>query len=90
MDPESCCAIRMCNGSVDINQLVEKIDTLNICAGHPENRFSEISQARKGEFKSSSSSLVAFVDDFCPISLRSVNGNKIKRASTSEVAPNDH
>ena len=70
VDPESCCAIRMCNGSVDINQLVEKIDSLNICAGHPENRFFEISQARKGNSRvAAACSLVAFVDDFCPISL---------------------
>ena len=69
VDLQNCCAMRTTNGNLEINQLVEKIDSLNICAGHPESRFSEITQARKGEFKSSSGSLVAFVDDYCPISL---------------------
>ena len=71
VDPKNCCEIRACTCSCydDINQLVVKIDSLNICAGHPESHFSEVTQARKGKFKSTSGSLVAFVDDYCPISL---------------------
>ena len=70
VDAKNCCACA-CSGYDDINQLVVKIDSLIICADHPESRFSEVTQVRKGKFKSTSSSLMAFVDDYCPISLNS-------------------
>ena len=40
-----------CSGHVDINQLVVRIDSLNVCAGHPEGRFSEV--ASQGEERES-------------------------------------
>lgn len=71
VDPDNCSAIRACarSGHVDINQLVVRIDSLNVCAGHPEGRFSEVTKARKGKFRSVSGDLVAFVDDSCPVVL---------------------
>lgn len=53
----NCKAIRTCD------DYLAKIDSLNIRTGHPEIHFSEISKARKGQFKSSSGNLVAFVDN---------------------------
>ena len=71
VDPENCSAIRACtySGHVDINQLVVRIDSLNVCAGHPEGRFSEVTKARKGKFMSVSGNLVALVDESCPVVL---------------------
>ena len=71
VNPDSCGAIRVCtcSGHVDINQLVVRIDSLNVCAGHPDGRFLEITKVRKGKFMSVSGNLVALVDESCPVVL---------------------
>ena len=69
VDTENCTALRTYASHHNVNELVARIHSLNVCAGHPETRFSEISKARKGKFNSSSGDLVAFTDDYCPISL---------------------
>ena len=69
VDTNNCTAIRAYEAYCNVNELISKIDSLNVCAGHPESRFSEISKARKGKFKSSNGNLIAFTDDYCPVSL---------------------
>ena len=69
VDTKNCTAIRAYEAYCNANELISKIDSLNVCAGHPESRFSEISKARKGKFKSSNGNLIAFTDDYCPVSL---------------------
>ena len=58
----------------NVNELLVNINSLNVCASHPEICFSEISKARNVKLNSSSgSNLVAFTDDYFPVSL---NGEK--------------
>ena len=59
----------MCVLVAVINQLVVRIDSLNVCAGHPEGRFSEVAKARKGKVMSVSGNLVALVDESRPVVL---------------------
>ena len=42
VDTKNCTAIR---AYYNVNEFISKIDSLNMCAGHPESRFSEISKA---------------------------------------------
>ena len=69
VDTKNCTALCTYTAHHNVNELIAKIDSLNVCAGHPESCFSVISKARKGKSKGSSGNLVAFTDDYCPVSL---------------------
>ena len=52
-----------------LNQVLQKISTMNVCVGHPENRFLEVCKSRKGEIRNNSGDVVAYRDDYCPVTL---------------------
>ena len=69
VDTSNCTALCTHAAHHNVNELIAENDSLNVCAGHPENIFSEISKVRKGKFKGSCGNLITFTDDYCPVSL---------------------
>lgn len=54
---------------VALNQLLTLVDTLNICAGHPDQHFLDLADSLKGKFQSVSNNTVTFTDTTYPTSL---------------------
>ena len=54
---------------MQVNRLLLKLDSLNVCAGQPDARFMKLCDTRKGKFRASNDKVVAYRDDFCSISL---------------------
>ena len=52
-----------------LNQLLTSVDTLSICAGHPDQHFLDLADSRKGKFQSIRNDTVAFADTVYPTSL---------------------
>ncbi len=52
-----------------LKKLIELVNVLNVCAGHPDNKFVLFCKAKKGKFTSRDGKEVAFLDDYLPISL---------------------
>ena len=57
---------------------------VDVCAGHPESHFKEITKATKGNFKRCSGKLVAFTDDYCPVSLNGEMYDSTTRTTKDE------
>lgn len=68
-----CCALDSLANTVktkhSLHRLVQLVDGLNICAGHPEQQFLDLADSRKGIFQSVKGSRVAFVDSYYPVQL---------------------
>ena len=47
------------NTKAALNQLLKLVDTLNICAGHPDQHFLDLADSHKGKFQSIANSTVA-------------------------------
>ena len=47
-----------------VNSFLEKLDSLRICIGNPDNNFIELCEAQKGRILSPDGSVSAFVDSF--------------------------
>lgn len=52
-----------------IEQLLFKIDHLNVCAGNPDQHFIEMVEQRKGVLKSTSGNVAAYIDKAAPVEL---------------------
>ena len=52
-----------------LNLLLKLVDSLNVCAGHPDQHFLELADSCKGIFQSANKTTVAFVDDYYPVQL---------------------
>ena len=61
LNPTKCNALKKfpvtTNTKAALNQLLKLIDTLNICAGHPDQHFLNLADSRKGKFQSISNIL---------------------------------
>ena len=77
------------NTSEKLNELIRKISTMNVCAGHPEKRFLEICKSRKDEINNHSGDVVAFRDDYCPITLHDELYCSTIRSTKCELLVND-
>ena len=73
VDISTCTPLREFDGAVitveKLNELVGKIFSMNVCAGHPEEQFVDICKCRKDQIKSHSGDVVAYRDDYYPVSL---------------------
>ena len=73
LDPSKCSALKIfpvtINTKAALNQLLKLVDTLNICASHPDQHFLDLVDSRKGKFRSIRNNTVAFTDTTYPISL---------------------
>lgn len=79
---ETCSALSsaslcICPGSV--NAFLKLIDSLSICAGHPDSKFIELAQARKGSFTS------AILDTYAPVNLKGETYAQTVRTLSCEV-----
>ena len=52
-----------------LNELFRRISSLNVCVGHPEKRFLDVCKSRKDQIKNYSGDVIAYRDDYCPVSL---------------------
>ena len=71
------------------NQVIQKISTLNVCAGHPENRLLEVCKSRKGEIRNYSGDTVAYRYDYCPVTLHGELHSSTIRSTKCELLAND-
>ena len=68
-----------------LNRLLKLVDSLNICAGHPEDHFLDLADSRKGKFQSAGNSTVAFTDTYYPVSLNGKEYSRTIRTSACEI-----
>ena len=73
VDKTKCCALKsfpeIIKTKLVINGLLQLVDGLNVCAGHPEQQFLDLADSRKGKFQSANQSTVAFTDAYFPVRL---------------------
>lgn len=73
VDISTCTPLHGFNGTVitveKLNEVIGKISSMNVCAGHPEKRFLDVCKSRKDQIKNHSGDVVAYRDDYCPVSL---------------------
>ena len=48
-------------------ELLSQIDTLNVCIGNPDHRFSALCEMHGGEFKAADGTIASFKDNYYPI-----------------------
>ena len=70
---------------VALNQLLKLVDTLSICAGHPDQHFLDLADSHKGKFQSITKSTVAFIDTTYPIFLNGEVYSRTIRTTACEV-----
>ena len=68
-----------------LNGLLQLVDGLNICAGHPEQCFLDLADSRKGKFQSANQSTVAFTDAYFPIHLNGEVYSRTVRTTDCEL-----
>ncbi len=64
-----------------LNRLIESLDKLSVCAGHPDEHFLSLADYRKGKFLSSQNKTIAFTDAYAPVDL---NGEEFPRTIRSQ------
>ena len=93
VDIPSSMSLHICDGTMStvdkLNQVIQKISTLNVCAGHPENRFLEVCKSRKGQIMNHSGDVVAYRDDYCPVTLHGELYSSTIRSTKCELLAND-
>ena len=70
---------------VALNQLLTLVDTLIICAVHPDQHFLDLADSRKGKFQSVSNNTVAFTDTTYPTSLNGEVYASTVRTTSCEI-----
>ena len=70
---------------IALNRLLKLVDSLNICAGHPDDHFLDLADSRKGKFQSAGNSTVAFTDTYYPVSLNGKEYSRTIRTSACEL-----
>lgn len=68
--------------------LINVVDQLNICAGHPEQRYITLLEAKKGILKASNGSAAAYIDNYAPITLNGKRYSCTVRTTTCELLVN--
>ena len=71
-----------------LNEVIGKISSLNVCAGHPEKRFLDVCKSRKDNIKNHSGGVVAYRDDYCPVSLHGELYSSTIRSTQCELLVN--
>ena len=88
----TCTPLRVFDGTMitveKLNKMIRKISSMNVCAGHPEERFLDVCKFRKDQIKNHSGDVVAFRDD-CPVSLHGELYSSTIRSTNCELLVND-
>ena len=72
VDARKCTALNSVLHTLDqqsLASLLDKLDSLNICSGHPDTHFVSMLKDKKGKVLSSQGNVVACVDNYAPIIL---------------------
>ena len=67
--------------------MIGKISSLNVCTGHPEKRFLDVCKSRK-DIKNHSGGVIAYRDDYCPVSLHGELYSSTIRSTQCELLVN--
>ena len=70
------------------NLLLEKVSSLNVCVGNPDESFIVLSDARGGKFRKIDGTVSAFKDNYAPISLNGECFQSTIRASNCDILVN--
>ena len=68
----TCQALKSIPAKLDEDSLftlLNTVDRLHVCAGHPEKHFVEFLHSKKGALRSHDGSVVASLDDYAPVTL---------------------
>lgn len=69
-----------------LQQLLSTIDQLiNVCAGHPDTRFIDMVEAKKGSLKSSTGSVSAYMDSNAAVELNGQSHSKTVRSTRCQL-----
>ena len=70
-----------------IHQLLSKIDRLRVCAGHPDQHFIEMVQAKskKGELLSSTGTMTGYIDRAAPVDMNGQTFSVTLRSSSCQL-----
>ena len=89
LDASKCSALNSFGPTIDtktaLNQLLKLVDTLNICAGHPDQHFLKLADSRKGKFLSVAQSTIATLDANYPIVLNGQICSRTIRTTSCEI-----
>ena len=72
VDGDRCPSLSMFQNplsSQDVNRLIERLDKLHVCPGHPDAHFIELADSKGGNFKSTNGQIKANVDSSCDVTL---------------------
>ena len=62
-----CCALKSLplkiHNATLLKKLIDTVDSLQVCAGHPDQKLLDMAMSRKGKFESYDGRTVAFVDE---------------------------
>ena len=68
-----CCALKSLplkiHNATLLKKLIDTVDSLQVCAGHPDQKLLDMAMSRKGKFESYDGRTVAFVDEYFPVVL---------------------
>lgn len=76
---------KIITGLDSLIQLIELVDGLRVCAGHPDVNFVSFCLAKKGKFTSQDGEEVAYVDSYLPISLNGESYLQTVRTNECEL-----
>ena len=63
-------------------ELIQNVDQLNVCVGHPDSDFIVFADSRKGKFIGKDGSIAAFLDHYAPVSTNGELFSKTVRTSS--------
>ena len=88
LDAQNCGALSTIPQRVDsttLLRLLNLVDSLPVCPGHPDVHFLEMAAAHKGHFWSTTNELTAFTDSYAPVSLNGKCYPQTVRTTTCEL-----
>ena len=66
-------------------ELLQLVDGLNICVGHPDSNFIAFADFRRGKFIGKDGSVSAFLDQYAPVCTNGEVFSKTIRTSSCEL-----
>ena len=71
--------------AIEFSHLLDMIDRLHVCSGHPDDHFVSMVSSKKGVLKSCSGSTAAILDSFAPVQLNGEHFSETVRTSACEL-----
>lgn len=84
-----CCALKLLplkiHNATLLKKLIDTVDSLQVCAGHPDQKLLDMAMSRKGKFESYDGRTVAFVDEYFPVVLGGETYKQTIRTNSCEL-----